>query len=128
VSETQRPMAESLGPLFDAAHDAAHNAAEAMRARDAAIQRVDEHADPAWRETALAAVSSLAAAGQPFTTDDVVRALPATVSTHEPRALGAVMQRLSREGAIVPVGLRDSSSTVCHGRTKRLWRGVHSSE
>lgn len=110
-------MTQSLGPLFDAA--------EAMRARDAAIRRVDEHADPAWRETALAAVSRLAAAGQPFTTDDVVRALPATVSTHDPRALGPVMLRAARMGIVAPMDqYRNSESTVCHGRPKRLWRGA----
>lgn len=108
----------TLGPLFDLA--------EARRARDRAVAAVGDHANDAWMAAARQAALDLAATGSEFTTDDIAQRMPGDVTTHEPRALGAVMQRLSREGAIVPVGWRGSSSTVCHGRIKRLWRGAMS--
>ncbi len=54
-----------------------------------------------------------------FTTDDVVW----TVKFEEPRAMGAVMRRLQKQGRIEATDrTRPSNSKTCHGRPKRVWR------
>jgi hypothetical protein len=97
---------------------------EALRAADEAVAQAEQHADDAWFEAALRCVSYLAATRVSFTTDDVwevLNALP-DVSTHEPRALGAVMRRASKQGCIEPsFSYRPSSRTECHGRPVRVW-------
>lgn len=98
---------------------------EAQRQRDAAIQRVGDAADQDYMRIALQVVAELARSGAAFTTDDVIARMPDGVSTHEPRALGAVMRRAQRAGIVEPTNsYRNSTMTTCHGRPKRLWRGV----
>lgn len=94
-------------------------------ARDAAIEQVDEHADQVWRRRAREIALELAAAGQPFTTDQVRQRLAAErLTTHDDRALGPVMLSMARAGVIRPVGWSESSEDVCHNRVKRLWQGA----
>ena len=104
-------------PLFDYA--------EAQRRRDAAVTAVGEHADDTYMRVALAVVAELARSGVPFTTDDVVARMPEHVTTPEPRALGAVMTIARKRGIVEPMSeYRNSTLVSCHGRPKRLWRGV----
>lgn len=98
---------------------------EAQRQRDVSIQQVGEHADQDYMRVALRIVAELARTGQPFTTDDVIARMPDGVSTPEPRALGAVMTIARRQGIVEPTSqYRNSTMMTCHGRPKRLWRGV----
>lgn len=68
----------------------------AYEARAAAIDQVDAHADDAWKIAAEAAVIHIARMRPTFTADDVWDHLNAhsQEQTHEPRALGAVMNKL----------------------------------
>lgn len=96
---------------------------EAGRARDEALARVGDHADPAWTATARRIVLAISAGGE-FTTDDVWTGLEsAGVATHEPRALGAVIRQLAGEGAIGKAGTyRPSTRAACHARPIAVWR------
>lgn len=102
---------------------------EAQRRRDEAIARVDAHAPAEWKEEAYLAGCGLAASRTPFIADEIWFALhDAGVGESrylEPRALGAVVRRLQREGRIRPTGRYVCSSRpVCHRNPKREWIGV----
>lgn len=96
--------------------------------RDDAIARADVNADPDWKEVALKAVRWLATESAEFTTDDVWWALNTyypNLGTHEPRALGAVMRRASRDGFIEPTNrVKESERAVCHRNPKKVWRSL----
>jgi hypothetical protein len=97
----------------------------AREARDEAIERVDEHADPAWKEAAYAVVCAIAAEVPEFTTDRVWYALERQriPAPREPRALGPVMQRARRAGLIVNTRrMQQSRSVVNHGRLVAVWK------
>lgn len=80
-----------------------HSAARA--ARDAKITQADDHADAEWRDHADSIIRAHARTGCDFTTDEVMETLAAgPFSTHEPRALGAVVKRLISQGVIVQTG------------------------
>lgn len=81
-----------------------------FEARDEAIARADEHADEAWKARAEAVVLLLARMRQTFTADDVWAYMTAhhQESTHEPRALGAVITRLAKANKIRKVGYTPS--------------------
>lgn len=64
--------------------------------------RVDENADVDWKAVADAAALEAARTHPEITTDDVVRLIPPTVTTHNLKALGPVMRRASRAGWIRP--------------------------
>lgn len=91
---------------------------------DQAIQTADEHADPEWRDAALAAGRRAAARLDLLTSDDVRREIQGA-STHEPRALGAVMRALAKEGIIVATDRYVKSGRVeAHDRPMRCWRSL----
>jgi hypothetical protein len=92
----------------------------AVQARDEAIARVEEHAPPSWMVEATRTVLRLAESRASFTSDDVWEVVG---SPPEPRALGAVMQRLSREGKIrATQEWRQSVRPECHARPVRVWQ------
>ena len=83
------------GPsLFDAAAGAA--------ARDEALEQVEAHAAPGWKQAALDIVHELSATTADFTSEDVWELLNARElnGTPEPRALGAIMTRAKTLGWI----------------------------
>lgn len=90
--------------------------------RDAALLTVEHNADPDWMRTATQAVLDLPI-GEQFTTDAVWAALAGTDAiTHEPRALGALMRRLARAGAIAKTGdYLPSGRRECHMRPVPVW-------
>ena len=96
----------------------------ATQARDEAIDRVGEHANPTWKAKALAVVARLSRNCGEFTTDDVWEALALIgESTHEPRALGAIMQAARKQGICFPTETYiPSARTACHARPVRVWR------
>jgi hypothetical protein len=94
--------------------------------RDEALVRVARNADATWRDVAARAVRFLAETRREFTTDDVWALLQhyyPELGTHEPRALGAVMRQVAREGYIEATGrYRESGRAVCHRNPKKIWR------
>lgn len=77
---------------------------ESGAARDEAIARAEAHATEAWLAAAERIILAISAGGE-FTTDQVWDGLAAAgVTTHEPRALGAVMRRMAKHGHIGPTG------------------------
>lgn len=97
----------------------------AEEARDEALARVEAHADPEWKATALAVVEHLARTRDEMTTDDVWHVLDArgVTFTHEPRALGAVMKQAASFGWISRTErTRRSERVVRHAGDVRVWR------
>jgi hypothetical protein len=94
--------------------------------KNAAISRVEINADPEWMQAALKAVHTLAVSRDTFTTDDVWDALSnVKCTTHEPRAMGAVMRHAAREGTIeASPNYRTSQRVECHGRPVRVWTSL----
>ncbi len=91
--------------------------------RDDAMRRAEEHANAEWKETALAIVKQVAESHARFTTDAVIAALALTAArTHEPRALGPVMQRARRNGWITGTGEFIKSEAISrHCAPKQVW-------
>lgn len=98
--------------------------AAAENAKRAAVQRVDEHAAPAWKEYALGVVKRVAERLTEFTTDEVLTEMQdAPVWTHELRALGPVMTAAQNAGYIVATDRFIPSASVSrHKAPKRVWR------
>lgn len=105
--------------LFEAAQD------RARQARDSAVDRVERGAPDEAKERAVAAVREAARRWPDgFTTDDVL-SVAGGVGFREPRAWGAVMRTAQRLGICKPTDRqRQSTSTRCHARPKRVWRAV----
>jgi len=100
-----------MGTLFDA-----------EEARDEAIARVEAHAPEGWLQRAHDKVQLVALARFDFTTDQVWDALGEDRPA-EPRALGAVMKAMARDGKIRATGeYRKSSRVDCHARPVAVWR------
>lgn len=91
-------------------------------ARDEAMQRADEHADDAWKDTAWRILVERIGPGE-FTTDRVWHHLDAEgAATHEPRALGPVMRRAADAGLIYNTGrVVKSARPECHTRPVTVW-------
>lgn len=104
-------------PLFDKK--------TAGEVRDNAIKRVGDNAQRAFMTCALISVKTVARIVPEFTTDEVVahmvRAFP-EVTTHEPRAWGAVMRQAVKEGWIANTHrVRASEMVSNHRRPKAIW-------
>lgn len=86
------------------------------------VEAAGEAANEVWMASAQQALRHLCDTGAAFTTDDLWLALEqAGVSTHEPRAMGAVVRRARQAGLITPAGYVPSERPVCHGRPVRVW-------
>lgn len=95
--ETAVPEALDAHPPIPVTLDATASRA----AKQEAMARVDDHADPEWKEAAFAAVERVARARETFTPDDIWVEVP---KPREPRALGPVMLRARRAGICAPTG------------------------
>lgn len=98
----------------------------AQEAKVEAVARVESHANARWLTTARQAVGWLALTQPSFTTDDVWRVLAGRdASTHEPRALGAVMKQAARLGyCTASETWQQSARSDCHGRPVRVWTSL----
>jgi hypothetical protein len=95
--------------------------------RDAAIQRVKDHADPDWFDRAMEAGRHVAGRMSQFTTDDLVAVMNAAgvPPPREPRAWGPVMQQLAKDGVCVATDrTKNSVQPQNHGRMMRVWRSM----
>lgn len=96
---------------------------DAEEARDAALQQVAAGAGR-WMDRARPVVLQVAEGRFDFTTDDVWYAL-GDDRPREPRALGALMRSLAKDGAIRATGeYRKSVRVDCHARPVAVWRKV----
>lgn len=91
----------------------------ARAARDESLRRVASHAPADWIGDAKLCVAALARTRKSFTTDDVWGVIG---QPPEPRALGAVMMSLSRQGVIAKTGgYVNSARPRCHARPIPMW-------
>ena len=99
-----------------------------MTLRDAAIDRVEEHADQEWRDAATLAVEACALTRRHFTSDHVWQHMveaDVTATTHEPRAMGAIMRAASNAGWCERTDVtKNSTRPQCHRRPLRVWRSL----
>ncbi len=96
----------------------------ACAARDEAKGRVERNANDQWKHTAEAAVIHVARMRQTFTADDVWSHLTkhTRCETHEPSALGAVFNKLRRQGVIRHTGeFVISRRQTRHAAPIRVW-------
>lgn len=94
-----------------------------------ALDRVEAHADDAWKDAANQALWTVVrdgGLGYEFTSDDVHAVLDGLdVTTHEPRALGAIIRKAATAGWIVNTGRVDKTKrAVAHKRPATVWRVV----
>lgn len=96
-------------------------------ARDADMKRVDQAADPEWKDIAYDAVVA-AAYEKPygFIVDDVWKHIPPGVEVpREPRAIGPVMRRAQKDGVIIATNeLRLSERITAHRNPRRVWKAA----
>lgn len=93
---------------------------DALAARDAALRQVEENADAAWKEHALAAVRRTCEQLPDWISDDVW-ATGGLQSTREDRALGAVIRKAAALGWCEKTD-RVRPSVRSHGAGKSVWR------
>jgi hypothetical protein len=91
-----------------------------------AIERVERNADQQWKAVAEAAVRQIASTRRTLTTDDVWAALTDTgFSTHEPRAMGAIMTAAARKRWVEATDRTiESTRPENHRRPVRVWRSL----
>jgi hypothetical protein len=91
--------------------------------REEAINRVEENADSEWKAAAYETGFRLAVAHETLTSNDIFDAMPRTVRTHDPRAMGPVLLALKRDGILEATDrFTTSTSLVAHGRPTRIWQ------
>ena len=93
-----------------------------------AIERVGLNADQQWAKEAYKVVILLSLNRMDFTTDHVwewMNELHPALTTHEPRAMGAVMRKASSDRLCVPTERYSKSlRPECHRRPIRIWQGI----
>ena len=102
-----------------------YDAKRSEEARDAALVNVTIGMAPDWEAIAIDVVRRLCSMQATFTTDDVWRALDASgsVTTSEPRAMGAVMRSAAAMGLCETTDRTCKSVRVrCHRRPLMVWR------
>jgi len=91
--------------------------------RDEGIRQVEGNANQEWISEMLFAVFSIAEKNESFTTDNVWDEMQGFTTTHDNRAMGAVMRKAQAEGWIEPTDrVIKSTRAVCHSRPIRVWR------
>ena len=94
-------------------------------ARDEAMVRVERNAHEEWKDVALEAVYQAALVNGKFIVDEVWRYMPPDVSTHELRAMGAVMKKAAKAGWIIGTGeYRPSAKVTTHKGLRHVWRSL----
>lgn len=97
--------------------------AEATSARDDGIARAEEHAARDWKWHAYEAILRAAKKCPELIADDVQLEIPVEVTTHEGRALGAVMLAAVRNGVLEKTErFKASANPKCHKNPRRIWR------
>ena len=98
---------------------------QAEQKRDEALARVEANADQDWYDAACMAFEEVIAAYPEFTTDDVWAVLKEwqVSAPREPRAMGPIVMKLVRSGAMVATGAyRKSKRPECNARPIAVYR------
>jgi hypothetical protein len=95
-------------------------------AKHEAMERVDRNANAQWKKVMYALGVETAKRMPHLTSDEIFDLYDATLQTawtHEKRALGAVMQRLARDGIIRKSALphRPSRRKTLHASPLQVW-------
>lgn len=97
----------------------------AQEAKEAAIQRSEDHANEAWKAAAYAAVEACAQRRETLIVDDVWPYLEAlSETTHDFRALGPVMRKAAKEGVIAKTDQFRLSHAHNHGTPRPVWKSL----
>lgn len=88
-----------------------------VMAADTAITRLE-------KDDLVPIVERLAAAGKPFTADDVRNEFPQGWEPRHPNLMGAVFLSCARAGIIRRVGHRSSTVAARHSGTHAVWVGA----
>jgi hypothetical protein len=89
-----------------------------------AIARVDAAANAAWKADCLEAIKEACRRWDKFTSEDVADILDElySTSTHEPRAMGAMMKKAQALGLCVPTSeYIPSHRSKSNSYSKRVW-------
>lgn len=96
--------------------------------RDEAIEKVEEHAEPSWFDVARSTLVYVATRNSRFTADDVAEELGRMVpkiTTHEPRAMGAVFKWAQRERIADPTSeFVPTRRAQGHAGPRRVWKSL----
>lgn len=115
---TKVPPTGDLGPLFAAS-------LEVHEATEAGIQAAHDHANDAWKQTAYAAIVTLARRLPRFTSDEIWKELKdAQPATHEPSALGPLLRIAAHKGLIVKSGEMVKTKLARRHRDVTVWRSL----
>ena len=99
--------------------------AEAKTQRDDGIRRAAEHAADSWRFHAEQAVLRAARKLPELTVDDVQLEMPVEITTHEGRAMGAVMLAAAKVGWIQPTDrFKPGNQPKSHRNPRRVWKSL----
>lgn len=100
----------------------------AQLADEAWIEEVRRNADAQWRGTACEVVRQIALLRETFTTDAIWYVMDRDhpkKSTHEPRAMGAIMRDAAQRGWVrATARYAPSSRPECHSRPVRVWESL----
>ena len=100
----------------------------AIALAEQAIEQVGLNADQLWAKEAYKVVILRSMNRMDFTTDHVwewMNDLHPTLTTHEPRAMGAVMRKAAASRLCVPTERYSKSlRPECHRRPIRIWKGL----
>lgn len=78
---------------------------QARQETEEAMKRVEKNANQRWSDECAHVIWRLAKSKEPFTTDEVMTIMAESpYKTHEPRALGPVINRALRKKVIKPTG------------------------
>lgn len=92
-----------------------------QRLRDEGMDRAERAEADVWKALASNCALRLAAAGEPFSIDDIIEAVG---RPSRPNATGAIIMGLARRDLIVRVGVTTSRRTETHAHTNPLWQGT----
>jgi hypothetical protein len=83
-------------------------------------------ANEEWLYAASKALLEVSRKKKTFTTDDIWEQIPASITTPEPRALGALMLEASKQGIIKTTGrVKKSKRRECHNRPLQIWKSLN---
>jgi len=99
--------------------------AAGRRARDEALDAVDEAASAEWRKEAMRAGEQAARELPGIISDDVAERMSPDVSTRDLRALGPVMIALGKAGFTTPTeNFKPARKKTSHRTPRRIWQSL----
>lgn len=99
---------------------------KARAAKEEAMRRVDDHADPDWRPFMMGIITETARTKRRFSTDDVLKLARERhgPETHELRALGPLMASAARCQLIRKDGFEICQRPSRHCAPIQMWRSL----